>query len=129
MEYPGKFEVIECREGATASGKILLNVEGLTDILESSVSIFSVTPPDADQEKWTTSGSDLYAADVFTLTFSRLSDGRIVANWCFYPVEITGIGQGFYAVTIYINSDSSANVKQACVEFIVKVKNSISIGN
>jgi len=128
MEYPGNFEVIECREGATASGKILLNVEGLTDILESAVSIYRATKPDADQEKWTTSGSDLYAADVFTLTFSRMADGRIVANWCFDPVEITGIEQGFYAITIYINSDSAADVKQACVEFIVKIKNSISIG-
>ena len=128
FEYPANtVYIVEINSSETASGEILLKVPELTEILTSTTEIFLTTPPTVLSSKFVKLGSDLITEDNFNLDSLELSTGEIKLFWRFDALELSAEDGQFYSINILINNESSAEIAQANVIFIVKINNSLIV--
>ena len=128
FDYPLKeLPVIEVNQNSTASGEIFINDEEIEEASTITGTVYVVTPPSSSTQNWVRSGNDLYSSTILSLTSRKMSDGTIVVKYSFDPSAISGIADGnFYGVTIKLNADDDAAVKQAGIELIFKINSYIS---
>ena len=129
QELPsGVLPIVETYQDSMAYGSILISIDQLSNITDTTAELYRAGPPTINEERWTRlqPALDTTSTNILSYETKVRTDGFWQIDWQMQPDTIQGIAHDqHYSLEFYVNPGENADVAQIAPKLIIKINDRI----